>query len=71
MRRTSTDAVYALYVLTAVYTVPTLLVPQVQGIPHVVLLAPDSTVLCGNARAAVSADPNGDNFPWPGAEEPK
>jgi hypothetical protein len=51
--------------------VPNLLVPQVQGIPHLTLLAPDSTVLCGNARAAVAADPNGENFPWKGAEEPK
>lgn len=48
-----------------------LLALQVQGIPHLVLLAPDSTVLCGNARSAVAADPNGEKFPWHGAEEPK
>lgn len=45
---------------------------QVQGIPQLVMLAPDSTVLCQNARGAVDADPNGENFPWEGAvQQPK
>lgn len=44
---------------------------KVMGIPQLVILAPDSTVLCANARGAVSADPDGGNFPWEGAKEPR
>lgn len=40
---------------------------QVMGIPQLVVLAPDSTVLSSNARSAVTADPNGQNFPWQGS----
>eukprot|EP00775_Hariotina_reticulata_P011953 gene11953-12096_t len=43
---------------------------NVQGIPHLVMLGPDSTILSANARSAVMADPNGTNYPWAGAKEP-
>lgn len=42
---------------------------QVQGIPQLVMLGPDSTILCSNARGALDNDPNGDNFPWEGAAQ--
>ncbi|KAF8058839.1 hypothetical protein HT031_005407 [Scenedesmus sp. PABB004] len=44
---------------------------NVQGIPQLVMLAPDSTVLSANARGAVAIDPSGEKFPWAGATEPK
>eukprot|EP00878_Enallax_costatus_P028724 GHUV01031060.1.p2 GENE.GHUV01031060.1~~GHUV01031060.1.p2 ORF type:complete len:108 (+),score=27.14 GHUV01031060.1:294-617(+) len=44
---------------------------KVQGIPHLVILAPDSTVISANARSAVGVDPNGDKFPWQGTQEPR
>ena len=44
---------------------------QVQGIPALTVLGPDSTVLCANARAAVAADPGGLRFPWAGMAVPK
>lgn len=50
-----------LYVYTCMHAL------QVQGIPQLVMLAPDSTVLCGNARGALDNDPNGLEFPWEGA----
>lgn len=42
---------------------------QVQGIPQLVMLGPDSTILCSNARGALDNDPNGENFPWEGAAQ--
>jgi hypothetical protein len=33
------------------------------------MLAPDSTVLCANARGAVAGDASGERFPWEGAEQ--
>ncbi len=44
---------------------------QVDGIPHITIMAPDSTILSVNARAAVGADPQGHKWPWEGAEVPK
>ncbi|GBF93108.1 nucleoredoxin [Raphidocelis subcapitata] len=44
---------------------------RVQGIPSLVMMGPDTTILCANARAAVAVDPNGAKFPWEGASEPR
>lgn len=44
---------------------------QCMGIPHLVMLAPDSTILSANARATVAADLAGQKFPWAGAKEPR
>lgn len=35
------------------------------------MMAPDTTILSANARAAVAVDPHGANFPWAGASEPR
>jgi len=37
---------------------------QVQGIPSFVIVGPDGEIINKNGRAAVSADPEGKNFPW-------
>eukprot|EP00879_Flechtneria_rotunda_P006558 GHRR01006891.1.p1 GENE.GHRR01006891.1~~GHRR01006891.1.p1 ORF type:complete len:208 (+),score=49.63 GHRR01006891.1:71-625(+) len=42
---------------------------KVNGIPHLVVLGPDGTVVSSNARSAVVTDPNGDKFPWAGASD--
>ncbi|KIZ05414.1 nucleoredoxin [Monoraphidium neglectum] len=44
---------------------------RVQGIPTLVMMAPDTTILSANARAAVGVDANGAGFPWAGVSEPK
>ncbi|KAI8465757.1 MAG: thioredoxin-like-domain-containing protein [Monoraphidium minutum] len=44
---------------------------KVQGIPTLVMMAPDTTILSANARAAVAVDALGLNFPWAGSTEPK
>lgn len=36
----------------------------VRGIPTLILIAPDGTVICKNARAEVEKDAQGANFPW-------
>jgi nucleoredoxin len=40
---------------------------SVMGIPTLTVISPDGFIIAPNARGAVSADPNGDNFPWKGA----
>jgi hypothetical protein len=35
------------------------------------MMAPDTTILSANARAAVGVDANGAGFPWAGVSEPK
>jgi len=37
---------------------------EVHGIPTFVVLSSDGKIVNGNARGEVSADPEGDNFPW-------
>mmetsp|Transcript_29510 Transcript_29510/g.47997 ORF Transcript_29510/g.47997 Transcript_29510/m.47997 type:complete len:416 (-) Transcript_29510:186-1433(-) len=41
---------------------------EVNGIPHLVILNPDGTVLNASARGKIDADENAENFPW--APEP-
>jgi hypothetical protein len=43
----------------------------VMGIPCFSIVGPDGKLLCKNARGAAAADPEGVNFPWEGAEEPR
>jgi len=37
---------------------------EVNGIPHLVILNPDGTVLNSSARGKIDADENAENFPW-------
>lgn len=37
------------------------------GIPRLVIVGPDGSVLANDARSAVMQDPSGDGFPWSGA----
>ncbi len=43
---------------------------SVMGIPTLTVIGPDGSIIAPNARGAVSADPNGDQYPWPGATGP-
>ena len=40
---------------------------SVAGIPRLVIVGPDGTVLANDARTAVMQDPSGEGFPWSGA----
>lgn len=44
---------------------------RIQGIPALVMMSPDTTILSANARSAVGVDPYGSKFPWEGANEPR
>jgi hypothetical protein len=37
----------------------------------VIMMGPDTTILCANARAAAAVDPSGAKFPWEGASKPR
>eukprot|EP00052_Salpingoeca_macrocollata_P020270 m.170017 g.170017 ORF g.170017 m.170017 type:complete len:416 (+) comp21212_c0_seq1:174-1421(+) len=37
---------------------------EVQGIPHLVIIAPDGTTVTDDGRSAVGSDPTGEHFPW-------
>lgn len=40
---------------------------SVAGIPRLVIVGTDGSVLANDARSAVMQDPSGDGFPWSGA----
>ena len=42
-----------------------------QGIPTLVMMGPDTTILSANCRSAIGVDANGIRFPWTGFTEPK
>lgn len=41
---------------------------KVKGIPTLIILGPDGSVVAPNAQQAAAADPKGENFPWQGAK---
>lgn len=45
--------------------------PQVQSIPRLVILGSEGEVVAEDARSAVSADPNGEKYPWTGSQPAK
>ena len=38
---------------------------SIEGIPNLLLFAPDGSLLCKDATGKVRADPRGERFPWP------
>lgn len=40
---------------------------KVAGIPSLIVIGPDGSLVNSNARGNVAGDPEGLQFPWPGA----